>query len=258
MQRLIGRAALVTGGGSGIGEATALRLAAEGALVMVADVDEDRAAAVAKTVVSAGGRAEAIRTDVRHRAEVDSAVAATVEAFGRLDILHNNAGVGSILPVVALDEATVDRLLDVNVKGVVHGMAAAAPIMLAAGSGSIVNTASAAATFGAPLQVLYSGTKGAVVSLTRAAAMEFAPAVRVNAVCPGGVRTRFVEAAIGGPPPDTLEELAAKVHPLGRIAEPSEIAAAVAFLASDDASFVTGVALAVDGGMTAGARLDLA
>jgi NAD(P)-dependent dehydrogenase (short-subunit alcohol dehydrogenase family) len=156
-----------------------------------------------------------------------------------------------------VDDETVNRLLDINVKGVVHGTAAAASRMLSAGGGTIINTASAAATFGSPLQVLYSATKGAVLALTRAAAMELAPTVRVNAVSPGGVKTAFVEAALGFPAPPELEASGARAHPLGRMAEASEIAAAIAFLASDDASFITGIGLPVDGGMTAGALIDL-
>ena len=257
MQRFTGRIAIVTGAGAGIGAATARRLADEGAQVVVADIDEGRADAVAKEIRAGGGEAGAAALDVRDRDAVERVVAETVERHGRLDVMVNNAGVGSMLPMAMVDAATVDRLLDINVKGVLHGTAAAGSHMAAAGGGTIVNTASAAAVFGSPLQVLYSATKGAVLALTRAASMELAPSVRVNAVCPGGVKTTFVEAALGFPAPPELEASGAKVHPLGRMAEASEVAAAIAFLASDDASFITGIGLPVDGGMTAGALIDL-
>jgi NAD(P)-dependent dehydrogenase (short-subunit alcohol dehydrogenase family) len=250
--------AIVTGAGSGIGAASARRFASEGAAVVVSDIDGDQAQEVASEIVESGGLAMAVVVDVRFREEMDQMVKVAMAEYGRLDVMHNNAGVGSMLPLVMVDSDTISRLLDINVKGVLHGTAAAASVMVEAGFGSIVNTASAAAVYGSPLQVLYSATKGAVLSLTKAAAMEYATSgVRVNAVCPGGVKTRFVASALGFEPPPVFEEAGAKAHPLGRMAEPEEIAAAIAFLASDDASFVTGVGLPVDGGMTAGALLDM-
>ncbi len=258
MARFGGRVAVVTGGGSGIGAATARQLAAEGAVVVVADVLTQRAQEVAKSIEAAGGYATAETVDVTSRTAVDDLVERTVDVHGRLDVMVNNAGVGSIGPLAALTEDTLSRLLDINVKGVVHGTAAAGRYMLASNiHGAIVNTSSAAAVFGSPFQAVYSATKGAVLALTRSAAMEFAPSIRVNAVCPGGVRTRFMEAATGVAMPPEMDAVAGKVHPLGRMAEPHEVAAAIAFLASDDASFITGAALPVDGGLTAGALIDL-
>lgn len=257
MQRLIDRVAVVTGAASGIGAATAQRLAWEGASIVVSDIDTARAEVVAKEIEAAGGRAVAVTTDVRKRVDVEAAVEAARSAYGRLHIMINNAGIDAITPLGGLDDALVDRLIDVNIKGVIHGISVAGPALVEAGGGVIINTASVAGIHGVPLQAIYSATKGAVIALTRAAAMEFAPTVRVNAVLPGGVRTPIVESMFGGPVPDEWLQRMGKQHPIGRLARPEELAAAFAFLASDDASFMTGASLVVDGGMTAGAVLDV-
>lgn len=258
MVRFVDQVVIVTGGGSGIGEATARRFAVEGATVVVADLAAERAEEVAKSITADGGSASAETIDVTSPVALADLVESTVDMHGRLDVMVNNAGVGWIAPLTSMTEETLNRLLDINVKGVMHGTAAAGRYMQASNThGAIVNTSSAAAIFGSPFQAVYSATKGAVLAFTRSAAMEFAPTIRVNAVCPGGVRTRFMEAATGMAMSPQMDQVAGKVHPLGRMGESHEIASAIAYLASDDASFVTGIGLPVDGGMTAGALIDL-
>jgi NAD(P)-dependent dehydrogenase (short-subunit alcohol dehydrogenase family) len=257
MRRFEGRAAVVTGAGSGIGAATARRLAQEGARVAVSDVDEGRAKEVASSIESAGGRAIALRTDVSIRAEVEALIAHASEALEGLDILVNNAGIGVFAPMGALDDATIDRVIGINQKGVLYGMAVAGPRMVASGGGVIVNVASVAGLLGTPMDVLYSATKGAVLAMTRSAAMELAPTVRVNAVCPGGVATRFLDPIVGAEMKEKVLASGGPVHPLGRNATAAEIAGAIAYLASDDAGFVTGEAHVVDGGMSAGRIMDV-
>ncbi len=257
MMRFEGRVAVITGAGSGIGAASARRLAAEGARVAVSDVDEGRAKDVAASIEEAGGRAIAVPANVAVRSDVEALIERAARELGGFHVLVNNAGVGVFSPLAALDEETIDRLLAINVKGVLYGMAVAAPRMIETGGGAIVNVASVAALLGTPMDVLYSGTKGAVVSMTRSAAMEFAPTVRVNAVCPGGVVTRFMDAIVGPEMGAKVLESGRSVHPLGRNAVPEEIAGSIAYLASDDAAFVTGEAHVVDGGMLAGRKLEI-
>jgi NAD(P)-dependent dehydrogenase (short-subunit alcohol dehydrogenase family) len=257
VRRLEGRTAVVTGAGSGIGAASAVRLAAEGATVVVTDVDEPQAIATAKEIAEAGGTASSTSLDVTDRDAIQAVFDRVVREHGRLDIVHNNAGFGSITPMQDIDAATAHAMLEVNVMGVFNGLAVAGPIMAAAGRGSIINSSSAAANYGAPNQVFYAGTKGAVLAMTRGAAMELAPSgVRVNAICPGGVRTGFWKAAIGAELGPEMLDAGARAHPMRRWGAPSEVAAVVAFLASDDASLLTGVGLPVDGGLTAGAVVD--
>jgi len=257
MERFADRVAVVTGAGSGIGAASARRLASEGAAVVVCDIDPARADEVAKAIVADGGRATPVAGDVSAKTDVESMVQAAIDTYGRIDVMHNNAGIGAVMPLPMMDDATTERLININLRGVLNGTAVAAPIMQAAGRGAIVNTASVAGIYGSPLFGVYSGTKGAVIAMTRSAAMEFAPMVRVNAVAPGGVRTRFNETMFGTALPEEIEEKLGTVHPLGRNGQPEEVAAGVAFLASDDASFITGHVLVIDGGLSAGAVLDL-
>jgi len=244
-----GKVALVTGAGSGIGRAAAMVFAREGAAgVMVVDIDEASANETAKLIRDEGFVADVCSADVSRSDEVDAMVRATVERFGRLDCAHNNAGLaGPAKPLDEYSDDDVDPVIRVNVYGTFYCMRAELRVMVASGSGAIVNTASATARLAVPGHALYSGTKAAVCLMTAGAAREYAETgVRVNAVLPGAVGTDRGKAhairAYGS------EEAATLDYPLRRLADPFEIAEAVVWLCSDRASYVTGESLFVDGG----------
>lgn len=243
---LAGRVALVTGAGSGIGAATARRLAAAGARVALADREPDRAGTVADQIRGAGGDARSYHVDVADPAAVAACLSAVVADFGRLDIAHNNAGVTGVFADTAdYPPAVWQRVLAVNLTGVFHCLQAELAQLLRQGTGgAIVNTASGAALRGVPGSAAYVAAKHGVAGLTATAAVEYAAAgIRVNAVCPGLVNTPIVRFDAAG---------LAAAHPIGRAAEPEEVAEAVCWLASDAASYVTGALLPVDGGLIAG------
>ncbi|MEI8266151.1 MAG: glucose 1-dehydrogenase [Betaproteobacteria bacterium] len=249
MGALQGRVALITGAAAGFGEAIARRFVAEGAKVLVADLDGARAQDVATNL---GESARAVRCDVSSRADVDAAVAACVDAFGGVDILVNNAGTThrnqSMLEV---DEATFDRVFAVNVKSIFHTTQAVVPLMKARRSGCIVNIGSTAGIRPRPGLTWYNASKGAVNLLSKSMAAELGPdGIRVNAVCPVMSPTALIEQFLGVP--DTPEARAKVVAgiPLGRMSTPEDVAEATLYLASDAARFITGVELPVDGGRT--------
>ena len=253
--RFAGKVAIVTGAGGTIGRATARLLASEGASVTVADLDADAADAVVAEIAAAGGLARTQTTDVTDPDAVAAMVHDTVAAFGGLDVLHNNAAAialnGRDQDVVTMDLDTWRRVLDVNLTGPMLGCRAAIPAMLERGGGAIVNTASAAAFYGSRSLAAYGTSKAGLVALTRSVATAYGDrGIRCNAVAPGVVVDRAAQEALGGPMGDRLRRFTTS-HLVGRLGYPEEIAAAVAYLASDDAAFVTGETLRIDGGMTA-------
>ena len=253
MSRLEGKVAVITGAASGIGRASARRFAREGAAVVVADLDAAAGEETAAGIRQDGGEAAFVRVDVAESADVDRMIRTTVETFGRVDVLFNNAGVNFPATVVDITGEAWQRSLDVNLKGVMLGCRYAIPEMLKTGGGSIINTASMLGLVASPRQAPYAAAKGAVVMLTRQVAIDYAAQnIRVNCLCPSEVNTemnrRFIEQS-----PDPRAELRRVLSriPMDRMAEPEEVASAALFLASDDASYITGVALPVDGGLTA-------
>jgi len=247
-------AILVTGGGSGIGRASSLRLAAEGARVLVTDRNPASAQAVAEEISSASGTAFAGELDVAGE-EVEPTLQRLVgEHLGQLDALVNNAGIGTAGTILETRDEDWRQLFAVNVDGVFRCTRAALPAMLERGSGSIVNIASVAGLVGLTNRYAYCASKGAVVSMTRATALDYADTgVRVNCICPGTIDTPWVDARRQASPDSEAfdAEMSAR-QPVGRLGTAEEVAAAVAYLCSSDAEFVTGSAMLVDGGLTAG------
>jgi NAD(P)-dependent dehydrogenase (short-subunit alcohol dehydrogenase family) len=244
--RIADRVAIVTGGGSGIGKATVEVFAQEGARVIVGDLPDSAGEEVAKAI---GGIF--VATDVGDSKQVERLVRTAVDKFGRLDIMYNNAGIGLTAPLLKHSDELYAKTIRVDLDSVFYGIRCAGKVMVAQKRGAIVNTASVAGIRGSVGLSAYNAAKHGVVGLTRNAALELAPAgVRVNCVCPGIVDTPLVARAFGHS--EAIRETMHRLHPLGRMAQPVEIAKCVLFLASDDASFVTGHALVVDGGVCAG------
>src|SRR5881296_4127691 len=249
--RFDGRTVIVTGAGSGFGEAIATRFAREGARVVLADVNEENGRRVASAIAAEGGTARFVRTDVSRAAEVKALIDDATANFGGLDVLVNNAGFSHrMMPLWELPEEDYERVFATNVRGVYLGCKYAVPVLKERGGGVIVNTASIGAVAPRPGVTAYNATKGAVITLTRGLAVEVAPfGIRVNAVNPVAAENGFMQGAVGVDklPEEFRKQLVATI-PLGRLTEPRDVAAAVLFLASPDAEFLTGVCLPVDGG----------
>ena len=245
-----GKVVLVTGGTSGIGKATAIAFARDGAKVVLSGRREKEGAQVVAEIKKLGGDAAFVRADVAKDADVKAMVKFTVDKFGKIDIAFNNAGVEWKGPLDQANEAEYRRVFDINVWGVLNSMRHEIPVMLKTGGGAIVNTSSVAGHVGLAQVSVYIASKHAIEGLTKSVALEFAKHnIRINAVAPGGVATEMVDRFAGkeGQMLDYLTSL----HPVGRIGASEEIAAAVLYLCSDDAKFTTGTSLVVDGGMLA-------
>jgi 3alpha(or 20beta)-hydroxysteroid dehydrogenase len=254
--RFDGKVVVITGAAGGIGRAAAVRFGSEGASVVAVDLPGTGLDDVVAAVKAVGAEAIAVPADVTRAAEVEAYANAAKARFGGIDFFFNNAGIeGWVGPSTSYPEDVFDRVIAVNLKGVWLGMKYVVPIMRQRGSGAIVNTASTAGLGGTPTIIAYGASKHAVVGMTKSAAMEFGPeGIRVNAICPSPIETRMMrslERGINPDNPDAVHQNISAQNPLGRYGEPAEVAAFVAFLCSDDASYLNGGIFPIDGGVRA-------
>lgn len=252
MQRFSGKTVIVTGGGGGIGGAACHRFASEGANVAVFDMNLASAEKVAASIAAAGGKAQAFACDITQRDQVDAAIAATQAAFGGIDVLVNNAGWDIFKPFTKTVPAEWDKLIAINLVGALHMLHAVLPIMVTKGGGRVVNIASDAGRVGSSGEAVYAACKGGLISLSKTLAREHARHnITVNVICPGPTDTALLDGfKEGAANPEKLMEAFARAIPLGRIGQASDLAGSIAFMASDDAGFVTGQVLSVSGGLT--------
>jgi len=252
MGLLEGKTAIITGGASGIGEASVKVFAREGAMITIADINEAQGEKLARMIKEMSSDALFVRTDISSREDVEMMVKKTVEHFGRLDCAFNNAGLeGKQATTAEISEDEWDRIMGINLKGAWFCMKYEIEYMLKHGGGAIVNTSSAAGLMGFPGLSAYTASKHGLLGLTKTAAMEYASRnIRINAICPGVIRTPMVDRFLGGN--KELEAQFVEMEPVGRMGMPQEVAEVTMWLCSDKASFVTGASIPVDGGMTAG------
>jgi NAD(P)-dependent dehydrogenase (short-subunit alcohol dehydrogenase family) len=249
-KRFTGKVVLITGGTSGIGRATAIAFAEQGADVVIAGRREAEGAESLTLVQKAGGQGLFVRADVNDESEIEAMVAKTLERFGRLDFAFNNAGVGGLGRATMTATADIyDQIMNINVRGVFFSMKHQIPAILQSGGGAIVNNASVLGLRPSANSPIYSASKAAVVGLTKSAALEFAPkGVRINAICPAIIETDMTEQLRGD---EQTRAYLLSLHPVGRFGQSEEVAASVLYLCSPEASFITGVALPLDGGFAA-------
>ncbi|MBP1990332.1 SDR family NAD(P)-dependent oxidoreductase [Paenibacillus eucommiae] len=250
---LVGKTALITGAGSGIGRATALLFAERGARVVVLDVNRESSEDVVDEIRQKGGTGLAVTADVGNEAAMKQAVADTISSFGTLDVLVNNAAVQIMGPLHEFTEAQFDQIISVNMKGVFFGCKYTLPVMMKQKAGVVLSVSSVLGLVGDPDLGIYGATKGAVIALTKSLAVAYGPyGIRVNCVCPGDVNTPLVKQFFDfQPDPEEAKAQVYRHYPLRRIAEPKEVATTLGFLASEDASFISGSHLFVDGGLSA-------